>query len=63
MPLSSLSLAARKWRFRVFKVVLALAAVACFANAQATQTTHETIPLWPDGAPNAQGSGPEDIPL
>ncbi|QQS47364.1 MAG: alpha/beta hydrolase [Acidobacteriota bacterium] len=35
-----------------------------FATSTSGQTTNEPapIPLWPDGAPGAQGSNPEDIP-
>ena len=47
-------------------VVKSLRLAVCFfllATIAGAQTvTHEAIPLWPNGAPNAQGTAPEDIP-
>ena len=46
----------------MLKVVPALLALCFLTNAQNSLIEHKEIPLWPDGAPNALGTAPEDIP-
>lgn len=59
MQLISSSRAAKNWASNVFRILLVLAALGCCCNAQ---TNHQAVPLYPDGAPNAQGSAPDDTP-
>ncbi len=46
----------------ILKLLPVLLALRSLTTAQNTLITHEEIPLWPNGAPNAQGTAPEDIP-
>lgn len=46
----------------MFKAVPLLLALCLLASAQNSLIEHKEIPLWPDGAPNAEGNAPEDIP-
>jgi acetyl esterase/lipase len=46
----------------MLKFVLALVAATALGKAQNSLISRKEIPLWPDGAPNAQGKAPEDIP-
>ncbi len=55
MPQINLLRVAKNWAYRLFF----LASLPAIAGAQ---TGRQAIPLWPDGAPNAQGTAPEDIP-
>jgi acetyl esterase/lipase len=43
----------------MYKVFLTLVFAGCVASAQ---LAHPEIPLWPNGAPNAQGTSADDIP-
>jgi acetyl esterase/lipase len=46
----------------ILKLLPVLLALRSLTTAQNTLIIHEEIPLWPNGAPNAQGTAPEDIP-
>jgi acetyl esterase/lipase len=46
----------------MFKAVPLLLALCLLASAQNSLIEHKEIPLWPDGAPNAEGNATEDIP-
>ncbi len=62
MQPSSLSPAANNWASSLPWAVLLLLALAPFAKADTPVSAHQAIPLWPNGAPNAQGTAPEDTP-
>lgn len=44
------------------KLLAAILTLCFLANSQNTLITHQEVALWPNGAPNAQGTAPEDIP-